>query len=113
AFIDLPRVSAQTVVTYLRVRDGHTAVIGGLQTERRIEIETRIPLLSSIPILGNLFSWKRKQADVESLLIMITPRILRGPELEENVYRKALEAHRRADYFYNKYEKPLESASVE
>lgn len=113
AFIDLPRISAQTVVTYLRVRDGHTAVIGGLQTERRVEIETRIPLLSSIPILGNLFSWKRKQADVESLLIMITPRILRGPELEDNVFHKALETHQKADYFYNKYEKPPEPEEVD
>ncbi|MEM7235001.1 MAG: hypothetical protein AAF517_22680, partial [Planctomycetota bacterium] len=56
SFLDLPRESSQGVVTNLRVQDGHTAIIGGLQTERRTEIETRVPLLSSIPLLGNLFT---------------------------------------------------------
>jgi type IV pilus assembly protein PilQ len=105
SFIDLPRELAQTVVTYLRVQDGHTAVIGGLQTERRTEIETRVPLLSSIPILGNLFTWKRRQNTVESLLILITPHILKNVQEEDHAFGRAIERHQKTDYFYNKYEK--------
>jgi len=107
-FIDLPRTSSQTVVTYMRVQDGQTAVIGGLQTERRVEIETKVPLLSSIPILGNLFTWKRKQSDVESLMILITPRILKNVTQERAVFDAAIQKHKKADYFYDKYEKPFE-----
>lgn len=104
AYIDLPRETAQSVVTYLRVDDGHTAVIGGLQTEKRQEIETRVPLLSSIPILGNLFTWKRRQSNVESLLILITPHILKSREEEDHIYQRAIERHKKADYFYRQYE---------
>ena len=106
AFIDLPRESSQGVVTYLRVESGHTAVIGGLQTERRVEIETRVPLLSSIPLLGNLFTWKRKQNNIESLVILITPHILKSREAEDFIFQKAVKKHQKADYFYNKYDKP-------
>ena len=113
AFIDLPRESSQSVVTYLRVEDGHTAVIGGLQTERRTEIETSVPLLSSIPILGNLFTWKRRQANVESLLILITPHVLKSREVENDVFKRAQENHQKADYFYQQYEKPAEEEEEE
>ena len=104
SFIDLPRESAQTVVTYLRVHDGHTAVIGGLQTERKTEIETKVPILSSIPILGNLFTWKRKQNAVSSLIILITPHILKNVGDEDRRFNEALERHQKKDYFYTKYE---------
>jgi type IV pilus assembly protein PilQ len=106
--LDLPREAAQTVITYLRVGDGQTAVIGGLQTERRMEIETKIPLLSSIPVLGNIFTWRRKQANVESLLILITPHILKSSGQGRQIFDNAIRKHQKADYFFNKYEKPKE-----
>ena len=108
SFIDLPRESSQTVVTYMRVQDGQTAVIGGLQTERRIEIESKIPVLSSIPVLGNLFTWKRKTDDIESLLILITPRILKSIGQQQRLFDEVVDRHKRADYFYETYEKPFE-----
>jgi type II secretory pathway component GspD/PulD (secretin) len=106
AFIDLPREAAQTVVTYLRVQDGHTAVIGGLQTERKTEIVSRIPILSDIPILGNIFTWKRKKNNVDSLLIMVTPHIVKDVGSEDAITRRALNRHQEKDYFYQQYEKP-------
>lgn len=103
-FIDLPRESAQTVVTSLRVHDGHTAVIGGLQTERKVEIESRVPILSSVPVVGNLFTWKRKKNTVESLIIMITPHILKNVKQDDKRFQDALEQHKERDYFHKKYE---------
>jgi len=100
SFIDLPRESAQTVVTYMRVRDGQTAVIGGLQTEKRSNIKTSIPILSGIPLMGRLFSWNKEQAEVESLLIMITPRILNNSEQEEKFFRDRINKHREEDFFH-------------
>ncbi len=103
AYIDIPHESSQTVVTYLRVRDGQTAVIGGLHTERRIEIESGIPLLSSIPYLGELFKWRRRQSDVDHLLILVTPRILKSSDDTDEVYQNALREAERWDYFKKKY----------
>ena len=99
SFIDLPRESAQTVVTYMRVRDGQTAVIGGLQTEKRSHIKTSIPILAGIPLVGKLFSWSKEQAEVESLLIMITPRILNNPDKEGEFFRERIKKHREENFF--------------
>jgi type II secretory pathway component GspD/PulD (secretin) len=112
SFIDLPRESAQTVVTYLRVHDGHTAVIGGLQTERKVEIETKIPILSSIPIFGNLFTWRRKQNNVDSLIILITPHILKNVGDDDSRFQEALKKHQEKDFFYNKYEKDQKTSET-
>ena len=99
SFIDLPRESAQTVVTYMRVRDGQTAVIGGLQTEKRSNVKTSIPILAGIPLMGRLFSWNKEKAEIESLLIMITPRILNNSEQEEKFFRDRINKHREEDFF--------------
>jgi len=104
-YIDLPRESAQTVVTSMRVEQGHTAVIGGLQTERRSEITTKVPLLSSIPILGHLFTYHREWRRVESVYIFITPTILETVDQIEEVSKQALDRVREADYFYKKAQK--------
>ena len=106
AFIDLPQVASQTVVTYMRVQNGHTAVIGGLNTEQRVENMNRIPLLSSIPVLGNLFTWKQHSTDVNSLIILITPHLIKSTEQADRTFEEALEKNHKRDYFYNKYEKP-------
>lgn len=103
AFIDLPREASQTVVTYLRVESGHTAVIGGLHTERKFEIETRVPIISSVPLIGNLFRWKRKATTVDHLLILITPRKISTTEMSDQMYEEALEESMRYDYFLKKY----------
>ena len=100
SFIDLPRESAQTVVTYMRVRDGQTAVIGGLQTEKRSNVKTSIPILAGIPLMGRLFSWNKEKAEIESLLIMITPRILNNSEQEEKFFRDRINKHREEDFFH-------------
>ncbi len=113
AFIDLPRESSQTVVTYLRVRDGQTAVIGGLHTERKVEIESGIPLLSDIPYLGELFKWRRRQADVNHLLILVTPRIIKSSDVSEEIYRNALKEAERWDYFKEKYGEPTTNSADE
>lgn len=113
SIIDLPRISSQTVVTYLRVQNGHTAVIGGLNTEERREIVSKIPLLSNIPILGNLFTWKRKENEVRSLIILITPHLLKSTEQADRKFDEAHRKHMSRDYFYNRYEAPQDKKQGE
>jgi len=83
----------------MRVRDGQTAVIGGLQTEKRSNVKTSIPILAGIPLMGRLFSWNKERAEIESLLIMITPRILNNSEQEGKFFRDRINKHREEDFF--------------
>jgi type II secretory pathway component GspD/PulD (secretin) len=59
------------------LESGQTAVIGGLISETETETERKIPFLGDIPVLGFFFKSVRKSKRSDSLLIFITPRIVR------------------------------------
>jgi len=73
----LPIVSTQTAYTQVRVADGDTIVIGGLtRTNEAVNIR-KTPLLSSLPIIGNLFRSRTTKQRRSQLLIFVTPTIIR------------------------------------
>ena len=61
-------------------RDGETVVLGGLfQTDTTSSV-TKVPLLGDIPLLGHLFKRTNDIENKTSLLIFITPRVVRDSE---------------------------------
>ena len=64
--------------TRLMVRDGGTAVIGGIYQVTDNNSQSRVPFLHQIPIVGNLFKSHSIGSTHDELLIFITPRIVRG-----------------------------------
>ncbi|MEA5115034.1 MAG: type II secretion system secretin GspD [Geobacteraceae bacterium] len=74
ADITTTKRSAKTSVV---VKDAETVVIGGLIQNRDEETVNKIPLLGDIPILGYLFKTKSKTRQKTSLMILLTPRIVR------------------------------------
>ena len=84
--IALPRVASSTIATKVLLRDGQTAVLGGLVTDNNTLSNTRLPLLGDIPILGWLFKRENSQKSRQTLIVFITPQIIRSPEeVEANV----------------------------
>lgn len=77
----------QSAMNRLLVRDGETAVIGGLTVTQVSESFTGVPVLSKLPLLGRLFRTSAKQKEKRDLLILITPYIVddgdRAPALAE------------------------------
>jgi type IV pilus assembly protein PilQ len=63
--------------TRLMVRDGGTAVIGGIFKITSNDGQSMIPGLWKIPIIGNLFRSRTQREDTDELMIFITPRIIR------------------------------------
>jgi general secretion pathway protein D len=68
--------SASTVVV---TPDSQTVVIGGLMENDKSQQETKIPVLSSIPLLGNLFKHKTTSNAKTELIIFLTPHIVQAP----------------------------------
>ncbi|HEU4521910.1 MAG TPA: type IV pilus secretin PilQ [Thermoanaerobaculia bacterium] len=64
--------------TRVMVRDGGTAVIGGIYQASDSTGQSRVPVLSQIPVLGALFRSNSMRTQHDELLIFITPRIVRG-----------------------------------
>lgn len=72
----LPDKSTRTARTIVRVNDGQTIIIGGLQQEETRASRTRVPVLSSLPLVGKLFKSKRIEKVQTDLAIFVTPRSL-------------------------------------
>jgi type IV pilus assembly protein PilQ len=67
--------SKQKADNQLLVNDGETAVIGGLTVTEVTKTRSGIPLLSSLPIVGKLFSFDSDTENRRDLIILVTPRI--------------------------------------
>lgn len=71
-----PTLLTQHVKTQVLVSDGGTIMIGGvIRTTNSLAIR-QVPLLGSIPILGNLFKNRAVSTETQELLFFITPKII-------------------------------------
>jgi type IV pilus assembly protein PilQ len=60
----------------MMVNDGETAVIGGLTITEVNKTKSGIPLLSGLPLIGNLFAFSSESERRRDLIILVTPRII-------------------------------------
>lgn len=68
----------RTVTTTVLVDDGGVVVLGGLITDTARESENRVPILGSIPIIGELFKTRSGNKEKRNLMLFIRPTILRN-----------------------------------
>ncbi|MBU1344519.1 MAG: type IV pilus secretin PilQ, partial [Proteobacteria bacterium] len=73
-----PTIITKNAQTNVNLYDGQTTVIGGLNKEKLQENEAGIPWLKDLPGIGMLFRNNTNAAEMEELLIFITPHILKG-----------------------------------
>lgn len=69
-------IDSRSVDTSILVRDGQTAVIGGLYQTDTAQGVTGVPGLKDIPFIGSLFRSKSENRQKIELLIFLTPRII-------------------------------------
>ncbi|MEQ4925349.1 type IV pilus secretin PilQ [Proteus hauseri] len=69
-------IDKQEISTEVIINDGETLMLGGIFQQKQQEHDARIPFLSSIPLLGTLFSHKRDQHSRHELVIFITPKLI-------------------------------------
>lgn len=80
ARLNAPVIGTRSIQTQLLVRDGQTAVLGGLSDLQRGRGSSGIPFLSSLPVIGGLFGSRSRRVNDVDLYIFLTPRIIRGDE---------------------------------
>ena len=64
--------------TQVLVKDGQTAVVGGIFQSTEAVNEDRTPFLGNVPVLGYLFSGRAPSTENAELLLFITPRIVKS-----------------------------------
>lgn len=98
-FITSERGTENVVV----VQDNQTIVIGGLIGNTQTNVETKVPILGDIPLIGALFRGNRNTERKTNLLIFMTPHVINEPADLEEVYRvKWLQRQEFIRRFYGK-----------
>jgi len=81
-FFQQPTFTTITLNTTVRVPDGGTVLLGGLKTLSEGRHEHGPPVLGKIPYLSRLFRNVAYGREAQSLMIMVTPRIIINEEEE-------------------------------
>ena len=71
-----PRQTTQGVVTFRRIKSGDTMMLGGFITKQEDGGTISMPLLGSLPLIGELFKQRSKTVTGVETLIFVTPRII-------------------------------------
>jgi len=83
--IQLPEFIFTTVTTTVSVPDGGTVLLGGIKRLREGRNEFGVPILSKVPYINRLFRNVGLGRETESLMLMVTPRIIIQEEEEDKL----------------------------
>lgn len=75
-----PTINHRKLKSKVRLRDGETIILGGLISETINNTYNQVPLLGSIPFLGQLFKNRETNKSRSQLLIFVTPHIYYGAD---------------------------------
>jgi pilus assembly protein CpaC len=73
----IPGLTSRKVQTEIELESGQSFAIGGLLDRRLTETMDKVPLLSSVPVLGKLFQSRSLTKNNTELLVIVTPEIVR------------------------------------
>ena len=89
---EIPVIQVREIETMLTINNKETAVIGGLMQDQINKENRGVPILSSIPLLGALFSYTEEEYVKSELVIFIRPVVMEHASLEGDLaeYKKYL-----------------------
>ena len=75
-----PRTNESTIVTTIHAQSGQVAVLGGLINTEDKMVHRGVPVISNIPLLGQLFQYNYKYCSRKELIFIFTPQVSRSQE---------------------------------
>lgn len=84
------QIAKRTLTTNLRIKDGQGVLLGGLIQETKSVEESGVPILSWIPIIGDLFKTKKDTVQEEGLLIILEGQVEGAPTLLPKIVKPAV-----------------------
>lgn len=75
------RIGTRNAETFMTLRDGETAILGGLIRDEERKTRVKVPLLGDIPVVGSVFTSFDDSNGRTDVLLTITPRVVRGWDL--------------------------------
>ena len=78
-----PIIGTRQIQTVIRLRDGETNLLAGLIQRTNSDTQGGIPGLSDVPGLGRLFGTNDRSESETDIILTLTPRIIRIPDITE------------------------------
>jgi general secretion pathway protein D len=78
----IPEIQTREFESIMKVRDGETAVLGGLMQDDRSNATDQIPGVGDVPVVGELFKLRSNQSNKSELVIFLRPTILRDSSID-------------------------------
>ena len=76
-------IGTRNITSVIRLEDGETSLMAGLLRVDESDSRSETPGLSSIPLLGRLFTNKNRTKRTTDLVLTLTPHIIRFPDIAE------------------------------
>jgi general secretion pathway protein D len=78
-----PTLGNRSVTAKIKLRDNETSILAGLLRDTERRAMRGFPFLSNIPVLKEIFSGNKNEIEQTDIILTITPRIIRFPEIDE------------------------------
>nr|MDQ3039277.1 hypothetical protein [Pseudomonadota bacterium] len=78
--VQSPSIFNRAVSTSLSLRDGSSILIGGLMSSRATNVDSGVPYLKDIPVIGNAFKTQNRRKNRTELVLMIVPYIVESDD---------------------------------
>ena len=86
-----PITDDNSISVHIDVEDGQQIVVGGIIRKKQKQVESKLPILGDIPLLGRLFKSTENAIEDAEIVIIITPHIvdIKNPDDLEKLKEKA------------------------
>ena len=82
--IDVPVINVRRAETTVALGDGESIVIAGLFSSASNEVQSGVPLLKDLPLVGGMFGHTSTRSDELELIVTVTARLVQaGPAPDE------------------------------
>ena len=92
--IDSPTIQQRSISSQTAVDSGQTVLLAGLIREENTKSDTGIPGLRRLPVVGPLFGTTNRNAERTELVVLITPRVIRGRADAADATRELLKLYK-------------------
>ena len=77
----IPEIQVREIESVLRINNGEIAIIGGLMEDVIDKNTQGVPLLSKLPLIGDLFSYRKNKYTKTELVIFLRPIVIKNASL--------------------------------
>lgn len=105
----VPQIQVREMDSILRIQSGQTAVLGGLIQDSADVNKSGTPILSELPRIGDLFSYRDNRISRSELVIFLRPRVIRSASVNADLadYRAYMPGQQRISSEPERLTEPL------